>query len=135
MDTNVLVSAFGTRGICTDVLHVVLVEHQLVLGETVLKEVGRILREKFRLPDEAIQEAQALLRREAAVISTAAPVEIELRDADDVQVLGEAVAALSDVLVTGDRDFLDVADHLPIETVSPRGFWEKLQGGRQPGGL
>ncbi|MDH3208571.1 MAG: putative toxin-antitoxin system toxin component, PIN family [Gemmatimonadota bacterium] len=128
LDTNVLVSAFGTRGICTDVLHVVLAEHQLVLGETVLEELGRKLGEKFRLPDEAIHEAQALLRREAAVISTASPIAIELRDPDDVQVLGEAVAGLSDILVTGDRDFLDVTDRLPIETVSPRGFWEKLQG-------
>jgi predicted nucleic acid-binding protein len=33
LDTNVLMSAVATRGLCADVLHVVVAEHQLVAGE------------------------------------------------------------------------------------------------------
>ena len=127
LDTNVLVSAFATRGICTDIVTVVLAEHQLVTGETVLAELGRILRTKMKVPDPAVSEIEALLRREAVVVSQAAAPGIKLRDDDDVAVLAEAIEGLAAVLVTGDRDFLDVAQDIPIETLSPRGFWEKLQ--------
>jgi putative PIN family toxin of toxin-antitoxin system len=128
LDTNVLVSAFTTRGICADVLAVVLAEHQLVLGEKVLAELSRVLVEKMRMPKDAVAEAQAFLREEAAVVSKGSSVGVDIRDPDDADVLAEAVGGLADVLVTGDRDFLDMADQLPIEVLSPRGFWEKLQG-------
>ena len=42
-------------------------------------------------------------------------------------VLAEAIEGLADVVVTGDRDFLDIAGDLPIDVLSPRGFWEKLR--------
>ena len=129
LDTNVLVSAVATRGICADILQVVLAEHLLVLGETVLAQFRRVLREKMHVPEAAISEAEALLRREAVVITQSAEIAVELRDPDDVLVLAEAGASLADVLVTGDRDFLDVADRLPVEALSPRQFWERLQEG------
>lgn len=130
LDTNVLVSAFTTRGICEDVLNVVLAEHQLVLGEAVLTEFRRVLVNKMRMQSELAEEAEAFLRREAIVVSSAPTLPLELRDPDDVLVLSEAAAGLAEVVVTGDRDILDVAETLPLPFVSPRGFWEKLHGGR-----
>jgi len=129
LDTNVLVSAFTTRGICPDVLAVTLAEHQIVLGEKVLGELSRVLEQKMGMPSEVVLETQVFLRQEAAVISQQADVEVLIRDPDDVEVLAQAVSGLSDVLVTGDRDLLDVAGELPIEVLTPRDFWEKLQGG------
>lgn len=126
LDTNVLVSAFTTRGICADVLGVVLAEHELVLGERILAELSRVLREKMRMPEDSVVEADAFLRHEATVISTGATVDVPIRDPDDLEVLAQAVEGLVDLLVTGDRDLLDVADRLPVEVLSPRGFWEKL---------
>lgn len=127
LDTNVLISAFTTRGICADVLSVVMAEHQLVLGETVFEELQRVLETKMRMPQPAIAEAMALLRREAAVASTAVEFELDIRDPDDISVLGEAIQIAADVVVSGDRDLLDVAAKAPLEIVSPRGFWEMLQ--------
>jgi len=127
LDTNVLVSAFTTRGICADIFAVVLSEHQLVLGEQVLVELSRVLERKMGMPKEAVSETEAFLRQEAVVTSSGAAIESAIRDADDAVVLAQAVAGLADVLVTGDRDLLDVADQLPIKVLSPRGFWEVLQ--------
>ncbi len=127
LDTNVLVSAFTTRGICADVVTVVVAEHQLVLGETVLAELTRVLSEKMRVPAATIEETESFLRREAAVVSHASEPDVELRDADDVLVLAEALEGSADVLVTGDRDFLDAAHSLPVDILSPRGFWERIQ--------
>lgn len=127
LDTNVLVTAFTTRGICADVVTVAVAEHQLVLGETVLAELSRVLSEKMRVPAATIEETESFLRREAAVVSQPSKPDVELRDADDVLVLAEALEGLAEVLVTGDRDFLEATHNLPIEILSPRGFWERIQ--------
>ena len=56
LDTNVLVSAVATRGLCADLFNLVLAEHELIVGETVLTELKRILREKIRVPGKIIDE-------------------------------------------------------------------------------
>ena len=95
-----------------------------------MTELRRVLDKKMRMQPELVDEAVAFLRREAIIVSSAPTLPLELRDPDDVVVLSEAVAGLAEVVVTGDRDILDVADTLPLPVVSPRGFWEKLHGGR-----
>lgn len=129
LDTNVLVSAFATRGLCADLLQVVLSEQNLVLGETVLSELSDVLRRKMGVPSEVIDETEAFLRREAVIAPEAVDPGLELRDEDDVTVLGEAMAGGADVLVTGDRDLLDVASESTLRILSPRGFWELLRSG------
>jgi putative PIN family toxin of toxin-antitoxin system len=126
LDTNVLVSAFTTRGICADVLAVVLAEHQLVLGEKVLAELRRVLQEKMKMPEDDVTDAEAFLRQEAAEVSKGSGVRADIRDPDDAEMLAQAIEGLAEVLVTGDRDLLDVTVELPVEVLSPRGFWEKL---------
>jgi len=49
-DTNVLTSAFGTRGLCADVVRLILEEYELVTGEVVHEELCRVLRRKFGVP-------------------------------------------------------------------------------------
>ncbi len=132
LDTNVLVSAVATRGICADILQVVVAEHELVLGETVLGELRRVLSEKLGLPADLVEETEEFLRRESFVIAEAAPLGIEVCDEDDVAVLEEAVAGAVHVLVTGDRDLLDIAKQAPIKIVNPRGFWDQLRSEGPP---
>ena len=127
LDTNVLVSAFATRGVCADVLRVVLAEHTLVTGEVVLRELARALRTRVRLPGRAVDEILAFLREYEVVRKPAAASPLPIRDQSDRWVLASAVAAKADVLVTGDRDLLDVAARAPIPIVDPRGFWELLR--------
>jgi putative PIN family toxin of toxin-antitoxin system len=127
LDTNVLVSAFATRGICSDVLRVVLAEHSLVTSEIVLGELARVLRSRIRLPAENIAEITALLREHEVFPRPGAPAPLAIRDAQDRWVLASAIEARADVLVTGDRDLLDVADDAPLRIVDPRTFWELLR--------
>ncbi len=126
LDPNVLVSAFTTRGLCSDLLDAVLAEHQLVLGDSVLTELSRVLSKKMSMPQATIEEVEAFLRREDAVVSKGSDHGVEIRDKDDVVILGQAIEALAQVLVTGDRDLLDVTDDIPIVVLSPRGFWDRL---------
>lgn len=131
-DTNVLVSAVATRGLCADIFNLVLAQHQLVVGVTVLAELKRVLRHKMRVPSKIIQEVDALLRREAIVAGKATPLSIKIRDKSDAPVLAEAVAGSAEVLVTGDRDLLEITDKLPIRILTPRGLWEQLRNDAAP---
>ncbi len=127
LDTNVLVSAVATRGLCADLFHAVLAEHQLIVGEAVLAELRRVLRQKMRLSADTIAEMDTFLRRQASVVTKAPPLRIKLRDPDDLVVLAEAVAGAAEVLVTGDQDLLSMAARAPLPIVTPRGLWEILR--------
>lgn len=127
LDSNVLISAVATRGLSYDVLRIVLARHQLVLGETVLVEVPRVLLEKLSVAPEVVRAYEELLRREAVIVSEGRDLGIVVRDPDDAIVLGEAVAADADILVTGDQDLLAVADEAPLQVLTPRELWELLR--------
>ena len=79
LDTNVLVSAFVSRGLCTEIFELVLLAHDLIVGRNVLRELEKALRVKVRLSaarsteiidfvsSEAVQvvdEAEPVVRRE-----------------------------------------------------------------------
>ena len=127
LDTNVLVSAVATRGLSADALQMVLAEHQLLIGEVALAELRRVLRKKLKVPLETVDETDAFLRLHGVVVETVARLEIEIRDPSDLFILGEAVAGRADVLVSGDRDLLELAKP-PVRILTPRGFWELLRG-------
>lgn len=128
LDTNVLVAAFATRGLSSDLVNLVLAEHQLILGETVVAELERILRTKIKVPADTVDETIRFLRGQSVVVSQGADIDLELRDPDDVPVVAEAVAGLAEILVSGDKDLLDAVDP-PLRIVNPRTLWEILRGG------
>lgn len=127
-DTNALVSALTTRGLCAELVRWVLAEHRPVFGEVVLGELERVLRERFGVPAETVGRFLALLREHPVAERPAAPHPLALCDPDDRWVLASAVAAGAEVLVTGDRDLLDAADRAPLAVMDPRRFFEMLRG-------
>ena len=127
LDTNVLVAAFATRGLCADVMRVVLAEHQLITGEVVLTELRSVLIRRIKLPQGKVDDIVELLRDQEVVPKPANPSEVLVRDPADRWILASAVAGRADVLVTGDRDLLDVADKASLPILDPRGFWNLLR--------
>lgn len=131
LDTNVLVAAFATRGLCADVVRTVLAEHELVLSDTVIAELMRTLIEKIRLPETAVREITTFLRASASLVDTPPkPAPVAIRDADDAVILGEALASSAEVLVTGDKDLLEAGEIQGIRILDPRGFWQLVRGPR-----
>lgn len=129
LDTNVLVAAFATRGLCADLVRTILADHQLITGDVVLAELRTVLEERIKLPTSTITEIVALLRAQEVVPKPAKPSSLRIRDADDQWILASAVAGHADVLITGDKDLLAVAKQSPVPILSPRGFWEQIRSG------
>lgn len=129
LDTNVLVSAFAARGLCAEILELVLLDHDLILGRNVLRELAKALREKVKLPAARSAEIVDFVANEAAqIIDGAKPANANV-DAADALVLGEALAGQADLFVTGDAALQRLAAVGALRIVSPRRFWEVLRAG------
>jgi putative PIN family toxin of toxin-antitoxin system len=131
-DTNVLVSAFATRGLCADLFSHVLLEHELVIGEVVLVELRRALRDRIKVPRTVIEEIHDLLREAVVVPKPREHLKLGISDPDDEWIVASAVAGRADVLVTGDSALLEAASRVPLPVVSPRGLWDVLRGNKPP---
>ena len=127
-DTNVLVSAFTARGLCADLLEVILADHQLITGEIVLNELERVLIENLNVPQDKVSKTLLFLRKHQIQPIPEKPSEVKVRDEDDRWVLESALRAKADILVTGDKDLLVLSNDITqIKIISPRGFWEILK--------
>ena len=129
IDTNVLISAaLYPDGICSKAYHKAVSEpFNAVISETNVDELHRIFNEKF--PDK-ISALKSFLSLASSTLQTVPtpkqiqPGEITLRDNSDQPILRAAIAAGVDLILTGDKDFLESAQTKP-RPVSPSEFIEK----------
>ena len=133
-DTNVLVGAFLARGLCADLLRLVLTEHTLVSSEVAISEVAiselrEVLSRKGKLPIAQIHAIETFLRDQPIAPRPEQTLELGLIDADDERVVASAVLIDADLFVTGDQGVLACMVP-PIPIINPRGCWEQL---RSPG--
>jgi putative PIN family toxin of toxin-antitoxin system len=132
LDTNVLVSAFASRGLCAEIFEMVLLEHQLILGRSVLGELEKALRNKVKLPARDCAAILSFLIDEAALlVENSDPVTANV-DQDDAIVLGDAVKGGAAAFVTGDAKVLRLGHHGTLAIFSPRACWEILRSGSSP---
>jgi putative PIN family toxin of toxin-antitoxin system len=127
LETNVLASAFATRGLCSDVLREVFASHDLYTSIEVLKELREVLKNKFGFPENLIKRILLLLQREANMAYSQEQVEIYIKDKADIPILNAAVGADIHVFVTGDKELQDLASIGNLKIISPRKFWEILK--------
>jgi putative PIN family toxin of toxin-antitoxin system len=128
MDTNVIVSAVATRGLCADVFRAVLAAHELVTCAQVLQEVQRILGMKFGVPEPLVAEYLELIVQDAIVAEPGDLPDLPIRDQDDAAIVAAAIAARAEVLVTGDHELQSLKNAGKVRILSPRAFWEELTG-------
>jgi len=69
-----------------------------------LEELERVLSEKFKLPRDLIEEYIWLLYQDTITAGGADPPPLIIEDNSDIPVVGAAMRANADVLVTGDSE-------------------------------
>ncbi len=127
LDTNVLVSSFITRGLCADLFRIIVAEHELILSNYILSELETVLDQKINLPLNQIHDIIKYLKSFLIIKNHTPPVEIKLRDKNDIPVLAAALNSNSDFLVTGDKDLLEVNKTYNIQIVSPKKFLQTIK--------
>ena len=126
MDTNVLVSALATRGLCADLYERLLTEHEVVICEPVVAEVLDILQRKFRAMAELLIKVEAELRLLQVIPAQVTAPSLPIKDRDDPWIIACALQADVACFVTGDAELLalGMVGKLPIN--SPRDCWNQI---------
>ena len=125
LDTNVLIGAAVSAGLCRNLVKVSLLEHSLVTSEPLLHEFERILRQKFGLvPEDFSFVTEFYVRAKIVAVTPLSPP--VCRDKDDDWVLATALAGNADAIVTGDDDLLALKKFRGVQILSPRKFLELM---------
>jgi putative PIN family toxin of toxin-antitoxin system len=127
LDTNVLVSAVATRGLCADVLREILVSHQLVVSTPLIAELKRTLHTKIGIPQEIISDFVELLAQDSILTEDTKLTNIDINDKDDILILSTALNGNAELFVAGDNELLELGKIKSMHILSPRKFWETLK--------
>jgi putative PIN family toxin of toxin-antitoxin system len=100
---------------------------QVAVSDFIVQEVKRVLREKFHLSSEDLQEAEELIAGCTQHVVPTEYLEVMVEDPNDNPILECAVAAGADVIVSGDTDLLRVGRFRGIRIVSPAEFLRSLK--------
>ena len=123
-DTNVLVAAFVSEGVCSKLLiRARKRQFQLFISHFILQEFERVLIRKLRASRDEARDAVRLVSEAADVILRPSELDKPIcRDSNDDKVLACSLAAKADYLVTGDADLLGLRSFRNTLIVSPRDF-------------
>ncbi len=122
LDANVVVAAFATRGLCESIVELCLDSHEIIVSEHLLDEIHRNLLKKIKLPKKGANQIIAFLRENSSIVRPTPLPSQSCRDPDDVPILGAALAAKADVIVTGDKDLLVLKRFKRIPILTPKQF-------------
>ncbi len=125
-DTNVLLSAFLTEGLCSKLLlRAKRGEFDLYLCPFILHEFRDKLKNKIKATPIEIREAISLVT-EAASMTAPEISDVRVykasRDPDDDKVIACAVSVGADYIVTGDSDLRQIGSYGAVRMISPRSF-------------
>lgn len=123
-DTNVIVSALITEGLCSRLLRRArLREFSLVLCQCIFDEIRKVLSEKFKASRGEILSALDIINESVSMVITSdMPIQPLCKDKDDDMVIACALEAKADYLVTGDVELLKIGQYKGIKILSPRDF-------------
>jgi putative PIN family toxin of toxin-antitoxin system len=123
-DTNVLIAAIITEGMCSKLLHRARAgEFSLISCPFILEELRRILSKKFRLSyDEIASAMEPISEATSQIVEHNLKITDICRDTDDDNIIACAVAAKTDYLVTGDSDLLEIKSCQGVKIITPRDF-------------
>jgi putative PIN family toxin of toxin-antitoxin system len=127
LDTNVLVSAVATRGLCSDVLREVLRHHHLIISPELLAELENVFRKTLGLPQNMIFEFIEVIKQDSQLSTPSPLLNVNIRDKDDLLMLSSALNGGADLFITGDKELLGLQSIRNMGIVSPRMFWERLK--------
>ena len=139
-DTNVVFSAFATHGLADSIFEFCLQQHTVVLSDHILGELEKNFLKKLKMPPDKIQAVLSFLK-EFCLIANAKKLKRNVcRDLEDDKILGLAINAGVDFIITGDKDLLVLKKFESIAIVTPREFWKisrnkRNSSNRKKGGL
>ena len=132
LDTNVLIAALISRGVCSDLLEHCFLHHTIVTSHPLLEELRDQLINKFKYGTQEADEAVSLLQSQMSLVPAPLLQQPVCRDPDDDVVLATAIEAIADCIITGDKDLLILQKYQNVVIVRPSDFADFEAKGRGP---
>ncbi|MEI6437268.1 MAG: putative toxin-antitoxin system toxin component, PIN family [Candidatus Omnitrophota bacterium] len=126
-DSNVLVAAFATHGVCHDLFEYCLRNTTIVCSDFIAAEVERILVSKIKTPAKTASEIIEYLKIQTEWVTPDNKYVEGLRDPNDQMIIATALSGEADFLITGDKDLLVLKQVKKTVMILPRDFWIKYQ--------
>ena len=124
IDTNVLIAAFISHGVCNELLEHCVLNHDVVLSKFILDELKDKLTNKFKFTNRDASAVVNLLKSRCSVVATQSLPSPVSRDPDDDNIIATAISGTCDCIITGDKDLLDLKKTGDVVIVSPSQFWQ-----------
>lgn len=123
-DTNILIAAFLTEGLCSGLLirtrkH----DFDLILSDDIIREFKGVLTKKLKISSSDISEITDIIKEAASeILHKVNSAPHICRDPNDEMIIACAVDADADYIVTGDEDLLILKKFKNIIILNPRNF-------------
>lgn len=124
LDTNVLIAAFISRGVCHELLAYCVYNHQLITSRALLQEFQQKLVSKFSFTRSEVRDAVSLLVSRFEIVEPAVLDKPVSRDPNDDFILAAALGGNCDCIITGDKDLKVLKHYRQIPILSPAEFWK-----------
>jgi putative PIN family toxin of toxin-antitoxin system len=136
LDTNVLVSSVLSKKGAPAVLMQAWSDRlfDLVISETIIAETKRVLsghrlKQPYNISDDRIVRLVELLRKNSILVPGSAAVAGAVpADPSDEMFIAAALDGNADVIVSGDKDLLEIESFRGVAIITPRQFLDQFQG-------
>lgn len=124
LDTNVLIAAFISHGVCNELFEHCVLNHEVVLSKFIFDELKGKLIGKFKFSAREASGVVRLVKSRSTVVTTLPLTPTICRDPDDDNIIATAMAGRCTCIITGDKDLLDLKRVNGIQVLSPGSFWQ-----------
>lgn len=126
LDTNIIISALLFGGNSRKIVEkIVNREFRVYTSPRLISELKEVLIKKFKFSNEKITNLEVQILSLFTVINPTKSITVA-RDPDDNRVLEVAIESGSKIIVTGDKDLLDLKKYKRIRIINPKAFLDSM---------
>ena len=124
-DTNIFISAFVIPGSLAEkaILRIIEEEDSLLISKDIIDEVLSVLSLKFSRDREELSHVAVTLSELAELVKPAKRINL-LKDEPDNRILECAMHGKADLLVTGDKEILQLREYKGVKIISLKEYLE-----------
>jgi len=124
LDTNVIISAFGWKGIPHQIIRKCIEGHfELYLSPELISEIKRVLAyPKFNFTRDETDEFLSILLEAANIVEPGIAINSVSPDPSDNRLLECAITADCEYIISGDKHLLELKEFENIKILSPEEF-------------
>ena len=127
LDTNVIISSIFWMGNSNKIVNLAIEQKKTnFTSPQLLNELAKVLRKKFKVPEDKIEEQVALVAKYSQITEPKIKIKAIKEDPFDDKVLECALSCDADYIVTGNWHLLELGTYKGIKIAKPKEFLDLM---------